>query len=226
MTQDLPMHLKRIELLPSALDIIRYLNRQPEHEAVVDDICDDLDIGDIRFGKAIRRLVTLGYVQMNAHLTYGLTHNGERAAQELATYDHTDDETLEETPEEAIRRVYIAVPRSLVAGQTVPVQIGFPEDTRFHRPIDVVLRLEALNADISQHEDKIIKLGQSVNTYALDMTPEWYDQARLKLQVFQLSADGEDLYVCGGMYVDLTVMAEGEPGETVAFAADLAFEGV
>lgn len=225
MTPELPMHLKRIEALPSALDILRYLYQRPNHEAEVDDICDDLNIGDIRFGKAIRRLVTLGYVQMNAHLVYGLTQNGEKASTELDTYDQAMEGVVQE-PERAVRKVYVAAPRTLVAGQPATLQIGFPGDARFTHSVDVVLRMETLNSTLAETEDQVIRLGSSQQVVDTDLTPDWFDQMRFKLQVFQLAADGEDLHTCGGMYVDLNVVAEGEPGEVVAFSTDLTFDGI
>ena len=225
MTQELPMHLKRIEALPSALDILRYLYQQPSHEAEVDDICDSLNIGDIRFGKAIRRLVTLGYVQMNAHLVYGLTQNGERSSAELAEFDNAT-EGIDQEPQRTVRKVYVAAPRSLVAGQQSTLQIAFAEDSRFRSPVEVVLRMETLNSTLAETDDRVIRLGSGQQIVDASLTPDWFDQMRFKLQVFQLSTDGEDLHICGGMYVDLNVQAEGMPGEVVAFSTELTFDGI
>ena len=77
---ELSMHLKKLETLPGALDIIRYLDESETGYADADDITYDLDMSSRRFGKATRRLVTNGYIQMRSDYVYELTRRGGRAA--------------------------------------------------------------------------------------------------------------------------------------------------
>jgi hypothetical protein len=84
---ELPFHLKTIEPLPGALDIIRYFGSIDSDTADVEEICDMLELSDRRFHKAIRRLVTKGYVMMDGDMIYRLTEQGLRAWDELSAYD-------------------------------------------------------------------------------------------------------------------------------------------
>ena len=86
--------------------------------------------------------------------------------------------------------------------------------------------METLNSTLAETDDKVIRLGSGQQIVDASLTPDWFDQMRFKLQVFQLSTDGEDLHICGGMYVDLNVQAEGMPGEVVAFSTELTFDGI
>lgn len=84
---ELPFHLKTIEPLPGALDILRYLGTLDSFTADADDICDSLDLSDRRFSKAIRRLVTKEYVVMDGDMVYRLTEQGQGAVEEIADFD-------------------------------------------------------------------------------------------------------------------------------------------
>jgi hypothetical protein len=53
--------------------------------------------------------------------------------------------------------------------------------------------------------------------------PQSYYQARIKLEVYQFSSGGDDLYNCGGMYVDVAVLESGDTGELIGYGADLEF---
>ncbi|HRL14494.1 MAG TPA: winged helix DNA-binding protein, partial [Aggregatilineales bacterium] len=73
---ELPFHLQTLEPLPGALDIIRFLGALDEPHADVEAICETLDMSDRRFNKAIRRLVTKGYVQMVGDMRFVIDREG------------------------------------------------------------------------------------------------------------------------------------------------------
>lgn len=221
---ELPLHLKQLQPLPSALDIIRFLNDQPEVTADLDVICDGLDISERRFRKAMRRLVTTGYAQMRSDFVYQLTQKGQLAAEELAEHDSKSPLADTDNGQKIQRQVVLAIPRTLVAGRETQIHIGFPADPekRFNPPADVVLRVSGTYADINA--DEMIQLGNDVARQSLKLTPDWYDQVRLKVEVFQLSPSGDDVSRCGGMYVDVDVTPDGDEGGWVAYSTDVEFD--
>jgi Mn-dependent DtxR family transcriptional regulator len=81
--------LQTLEPLTGALDIIRYFGTLEEMTAETSEIQRSLGLSDRSFDKAIRRLVTKGYVQMDGSRVYRLTEQGQRAVEELAAYDQS-----------------------------------------------------------------------------------------------------------------------------------------
>jgi len=217
--------LKRFEHLKGAFEIIRYLSKtdDPADEFV---ICEDLDMSDRRFSKAIKRLVTRGYVQMNVDREYYLTQNGEDAADELDDY-FADGGRQKNTGSNKInRRLLVALPRELGAGQTTDMFVGVePDDsTSLSAPADIVLRVSAVNALLSGNDDEMLKLNNDSLKQSLQLTPEMYTQVRVKVQVFQLAPNGEDITMCGGLYVDVNVSATEPQSNFVAYASDIALD--
>ncbi|NPV68137.1 MAG: hypothetical protein HPY64_13425 [Anaerolineae bacterium] len=76
-----------------ALDIIRYLARQDSYAAFDTEIIAALGLSDRAFGKALRRLVTREYVEMQYDGSYVLTQLGIEAAEAIAAHD---EEALQE----------------------------------------------------------------------------------------------------------------------------------
>ena len=113
MAQELSMNLKRLETLGSAFDIIRLLDSS-EYALDSYDVCEELAISERRFGKAIKRLVTTGYVTMDAERCYSLTDNGYEAAEELNEYfADGGGETDDGSSNKIQRRLILAVPQEI-----------------------------------------------------------------------------------------------------------------
>src|SRR5690606_22826113 len=93
---DLPSHLRALP--PSDVDVIRYLNKLDMKMAGVEDICEEVGLSERGFGKAIRSLVTKGYVVMDGDQIYRLTDQGSDVAEEIDLY-FGDEAILEDTPE-------------------------------------------------------------------------------------------------------------------------------
>ena len=223
---ELPIHLKVLEPLPGALDIIRLLGENENQPADVDWICDSLDMSDRRFGKAIRRLATTGYVQMNPDSDYLLTEKGIQAAQDLAEFDAAGPREEEVGENKVTRRLLVALPQTLVAGQTSEIAIGFQEDTDagLDAPTDVVLRVTTTHALLSGNGDEMLKLDNSSAHQNFHLTPEMYNEVRVRVQVYQLAPNGEDINMCGGLYVDVPVVGENTQAGLVAYGADIHFD--
>jgi DNA-binding MarR family transcriptional regulator len=225
---ELPFHLRTLEPLPGALDILRYIGHADNLSADKDELCDALGLSERGFSKAIRRLVTKGYLQMDGDMAYRLTEQGQRAVEELAAYDAaTGQETVtaDDTVTETQRRMIIALPSTLVADSPVRIALGFHEaqgDAAFDEsPADVVIRLSVVNGQPAS-EDMIFQLGELPTQQTLEITPDYYSQVRLRMEAFQLGSNPGDIFVAGGMYIDVPVTNAPEGQQpTVAYGTDI-----
>ncbi|MDX1992096.1 MAG: winged helix DNA-binding protein [bacterium] len=225
MAAELPFHLKTLEPLPGALDIIRYFGELDEPTADVDEICDALELSERGFSKAIRRLVTKGYVTMEGDMVYRLTEQGQQAAEELAEFDEATGGVRPDTgPKYVSRRLVMALPETLVAQQPAEVVVGFNEADLGHLMAgnaDLVLRLSVLNGKPDKPEDAPLVVSNMPVHRVFQVTPGSFTQMRLKVQVFQLNPDSDDVEVSGGMYVDVNVNGSASDAHTVAYGTDV-----
>lgn len=226
---ELPFHLKTIEPLPGALDILRYLGTLDSFTADADDICDSLDLSDRRFSKAIRRLVTKEYVVMDGDMVYRLTEQGQGAVEEIADFDAEMGNApivaaSASTSATAIsRRLIMTLPRTLAANQPHHVVIGFEEanpDQTLQEDAEMVMRFSIVNGQPDTPEDAVLKLPNSQVHHRFQVTPEAYTQIRLKVEVYQLDNYSGDISVAGGMYVDVDVDT-GRSSDLIAYGTDI-----
>ena len=226
---ELPFHLKTLEPLPGALDTLRYLIEQPDYSASVDTLQDELGVGSVTFGKAIRRLVTKSYVQMDSAESYRLTDAGRRAAEELLDYDAEYggvSSSHEDVNTDIAARLILVAPTPLVAGRKAEIMIGASledEDADgLNSGADLLVRLSAINADPSQTQDASLMLGGAPQSHAFSLTPQPYTAMRVRVEVYQMMPDDEEVVSCGGLYVDLPVTAQASPvGQPAAYGAPL-----
>lgn len=222
MTVEMPLYLKQLEPLPSALDIMRFFYKRNNQPADTVDVCEGLGISERRFSKAIRRLITNNYLQMLSNYTYELTRKGMQAARELAEYDANAPADTGIPDGKTARQLVIALPRLVVARQANPLHLGFAPASSSFTTADVIVRCTALHAAVSA-TDTMLKLGSSSYAHSLTLTPEAYTQIRLRVQVFQLSEFGDDLLNCGGMHVDVDVVRDGGKHPLVAYETRVLF---
>lgn len=218
---ELPFHLQTLP--PEALDVLRFFHEAGE-ESDVESICAGTGLSDRGFSKAIKRLVTKGYAAMVEVGIYRLTDNGVTVAGELAEYDANAPAHTEEDDTPTIqRRLVLAAPRTLPAGQPATVLVGFD---RADVGGDIVLQLSMLHGTVN---------GKRKDTFTLDTEPAHTQftvtaesgrrKARLKVEVFQLGPNPDDINEAGGMYVDVDIATSA--AELVAYATEvpiLAFE--
>ena len=245
---ELPFHLKTIETLPGALDILRYLGEVDDHTADVDEICNTLDLTDRRFSKAIRRLVTKGYVIMDGDMVYRLSEQGEDAVGELAEFDEAegnapisvriseDDEDEDDSIEQndfvrtsalgaVKRRLVLAIPATFTAHQVSNVVVGFnpaSADNTLNASTDMLLRFSVLNGTPQQPKELPITLSNEAAHQTIEVVPGAYTQMRLKVEVMQLDNFSGDISSVGGMYVDVDVSNLGaNNADLTAYGTDI-----
>lgn len=226
---ELPFHLKTLEPLPGALDTLRYLIDQPDYSAEVETLQDALGVGAVTFGKAIRRLVTKSYVQMDSAESYRLTDAGRRAAEELLTYDSATGGKGQKQGGRSVdipARLVVVAQHPLVAGQKAEITVGATLEDQLDAEdlgggADLLVRLSAINADPSQTQDASLVLGEIPLRHSFSVTPQPYTAMRVRVEVYQMMPDGEEVAPCGGMYVDLPVIAQAPAGQQAAYGASL-----
>lgn len=239
---ELPFHLKTIEPLKGALDIIRYLGQTDAHTVNSDEFCTELDLSERTFSKAIRRLVTKGYVVMDGDMEYRLTEQGQDAVEELLEYDMAAGagptfigdsakpdadaavSAYAASPQVVRRRLVMAVPAQAVVGQNHRVLVGFHDaapDAQADDVAQVVARVSVLNGDPQRPEDLIYVLGNEHAHEEVQVKPHPFTEFRIKVEVFQLGDDPGDISQVGGMYVDVPVVSGGGNSDLIAYGTDI-----
>jgi predicted transcriptional regulator len=224
---ELSYQLNTLKPLKGALDIIRFFGQLDRPTADSDEICDVLDLSYRSFGKAIRRLVTKGYMQMDGNQIYRLTEQGQKAVEELAAYDSEggdDEDAFSEEIKTITRRLVMALPQMLVAGQPTNVIVGFhpaSAEGTLEQPADMIVRLSVVNAEPAATQETTMSLSDAVEQHAFQIIPGLYTQVRLKVQTFQLGPNDDDISVAGGMYVDADVVASDGSADLMAYGADI-----
>src|SRR5262245_24353615 len=155
MPAELPIYLKQLEPLTGALDILRYLLNGAANG---DQLISDLNLSDRSFDKAKRRLVTNGYIAARSDGIMELTQKGMKVAAELVEYDANAEDNNSIGESKVSRRVLLAMPRMLTAGQAAQVIIGFEADSsgKSKNDADIVLRLSALHAKLNVEGDQML----------------------------------------------------------------------
>jgi DNA-binding MarR family transcriptional regulator len=224
---ELPYHLKTLP--DDALDVIRFLGTLEDATASVDDICDNVGLSDRGFGKVIRRLVTKGYVVMDGSQIYRLSEQGHEAVEELAAYDAAaplDADDDDQTVERIARRLVLVLPRTVVADEPTRVFVGFDPQPAMDDTADVVARLSVINGEPKTPQEQSFQLSSQAAHYPFWVTPGRHTQTRIRVQVFQLGPNPDDIFVSGGLYVDVNVAASADEGDhnLVAYGANIALE--
>jgi predicted transcriptional regulator len=220
---DLPSHLRALP--PSAVDVIRYLNKLDMKMAGVEDICEEVGLSERGFGKAIRSLVTKGYVVMDGDQIYRLTDQGSDVAEEIDLY-FGDEAILEGTTENETftRRLVLVMPGVLVANQAARVIVGFHPLAEQKTTAEVVVRVSVINGEPENPQEAIFDLTGAASWQDFLITPGAYSRVRVKAEAYQLGANPGDAAAAGGLYVDADVIARGEAGALAAYGADITIE--
>lgn len=224
---ELPYHLRTLP--PDALDVIRYFWSIDHTTATVDEICENVGLSERGFGKVIRRLVTKGYIVMDGNQIYRLTEQGHAAAEELASYDAVapvDDDEDEDEAERIPRRLVVVVPRLALAQEPARVVVGFTSGTGLSAPVELVTRLSVVHGEPSAPQEATFEVADQAVKKDFWFTPGRYTQARIRVQVFQLGPNPDDIVVCGGMYADIDVTASPDAAspELIAYGSDIVIE--
>jgi hypothetical protein len=180
-------------------------------------------------GKAIKRLVTRKFAEMDVHRRYQLTHKGLQLMQELQAYDaESAADDKEAQAEEALppavtpleRRLSVVVPEPLTAKLASKIYVGMATGIP-NGETALVVRVSAINAE-PETQQETLTVGQGDAYTAFEVTPGEFTEIRLRLEVLQPDEFSGDIHEVGGMYVDVDVTPnEDETGALAAFGTDV-----
>jgi len=112
------------------------------------------------------------------------------------------------------------LPRNFVYGTTSPLKIGISPSDEMTDSANLVVRVTPVHAELGEFNE-MATLDSSALIMETTITPEAYDKARIKVEVYQM--DNDDFSEVGGMYVDVVVVEEGDTGSEFAYTTDLTF---
>lgn len=210
-------------LPPHALDILRFLGERDNYAAFDGEIVEALALSDRGFGKAIRRLVTKEYVEMQYDGSYVLSRIGVEAAEAIAAHDEEalaetdleaddldtmlddEDEGEAEPIEPVTRNVIVVYPRHFKVGRPgyVFLRVDVPalEGPALQQPAELMVELHAdVAVDPARHEMRVPldEAGQSVRFM---LTPTAAGRFDARVEVYQVS--GLDTLEAGQFELDL-----------------------
>jgi predicted transcriptional regulator len=223
---ELPYHLKALP--PEALDVLRYFGSIDMPIAHAEDITEGVGLTDRTFGKVIRRLVTKGYLQMDGDQAYRLSDQGHKAVEELTEYEASGPavKTRREVATQAIpRHLVVVTPGAFVADKAAQVHVGFlaSDGDELDEPADVVARVSVINGEPTRPQEVAFQLENEEDHKALTVTPGRYKCLRIRVNLFQLGPNPDDIAVVGGLYVDVDVLPQADARATQwsAYGADI-----
>lgn len=218
------------KLPPEALDILRFFGRQGSTPTHTEDIIEGAGLTERSFGKGIRRLVTKMFVAMDGEQVYRLTERGKPLVAELLEFDlmaPPEDKARAargSEPRFIRRRALVVAPRTLTAGQPTNIFVGMDEadeDELVMGAINVLVRVEVLNGEPREARESALLVENRGVQQVFEITPGYYTQSRIRVQICQPEDETVDLDACGGLYVDLPVSSTPASTTLAAFGADL-----
>lgn len=201
----LPPELSR--MLPGSLAVLRYLGDEQIEGADSDTLAEGAGMSSRGVMKAIRALVTQGFLQMDANYVYYVTDKGSKAIEDLRQVDAAqpagaDAPASDQAPTE-IESELIAVLPDPIGTETTSLQIGLADAPAVRSASQLVLRLSASTGTISPQEIALdLKPGQPAPSVEAFFQPAGQaGQIRFRIEALQvLSMD--DVHPAGGMFLD------------------------
>ncbi|MEM6281103.1 MAG: winged helix-turn-helix domain-containing protein, partial [Chloroflexota bacterium] len=173
----LPFELQKLP--PPALAVLRFFIAHGNDPVDDVDIMDGADLSERSFSKAIKRLVTKKFAEMDNQRMYTLTDKGYDLMQELAKYDAEAGGGAAAALKPAApvpasvapvqRRMVVIVPEPLLAGQPSRLFVGI-NDGLDSGSADVMVRVSCLHAEPAQQDTAISVSRGSAHT-AFEVTP-------------------------------------------------------
>jgi predicted transcriptional regulator len=224
---ELPFELQKLP--GAALDVLRFFAQNDNQPADDLEIMDGAGLTERSFSKAIKRLITKKFAEMDAARMYKLTDKGVDLMDALLEYDEAHDGTTDEPaeaeaaaepPQPVQRRLTMVVPEPLKVGTTAQIFVGV-DDGFSGRSADVLLRVSALNGEPETQEQLLSLNGTAAHT-SFHVTAGEYKRIRLRVQAFQADEFSGDFHAAGGMYVDVDVTQDDDQeSQLAAYGTDV-----
>jgi hypothetical protein len=207
---ELPPELTRIPM--NSLDVLRYMGQHNVEAADADMLAEGTGMSERGIGKAIRGLVTKGYLNMDSNYVYYLTDKGQQAILDLAEYDAEQAASGgEEQPEKVVEASVIAVVSgSLKTGQPNQIQVGVNGSAHVREETQLVIRLNVVGGSATPPEVTLLLTpGQAPAPANITLQPGG-DSMRVRIEGVQLIGMA-DVHPAGGMFFDLNVSDQDTP---------------
>ncbi len=205
-----------------SLDIIRYLASCDSYAASDEAIIAGTALSERSFGKAIRRLVTREYVEMQVDGTYQLTRQGLDAAEAIAVHDEEAaaemsyseageiGEEEEAGPPSVTRSALAIFPRTFAAGRPgyffVRVEEAAEPETEL--PVDMLFRLSGDCEIFPEQDDAAVPPQAAADPVRFEITPAAAGDFNLKLEVYHITQS--DLISAGSLRLTLKAGSGGQ----------------
>lgn len=202
----LPYELTTIP--PQALEVLRFLGRANVDTADADELTAGANLSEKGFSKAIKRLVTKGYLTMGEARTYHLTPKGFKAIEDIQEYDINAPQNIQIAQDSITYDLCAVIPSTIAAQQKISIQVGLePQGIEIPaQETQLVLRFEVVDGEVSPREAVVaVSSSQSMAHTSVELKPNPNkSQLRFRIEAFQLN-DIDGLEVAGGMYIDIPI---------------------
>ncbi|HYO87629.1 MAG TPA: hypothetical protein VER79_03220 [Candidatus Limnocylindrales bacterium] len=229
---EIPLNLQ--SLPPEGLDVLRFFGATGQTSAHADEITERADLSDRAFGKAIRRLVTKGYLIMDGDQVYRLSDSGRRAVADMLEYDlvtppeERDSAASSASARSALRRLVLAAPLALKSGEPASVIVGFEgaeDDELLAGPAPLVVRFSVVHGEAGSPAETTMQVENRPVQQQFQVTAGPYTRVRLRVQLFQSDESGYEIEPCGGLYADVPVSTTAD-STLVAYGAPVTIRDV
>lgn len=179
-------------------DIIRYLAAQEKHAAFDADILAALEVSERGFRKALRRLVTKEYVEMQFEGTYALTDTGLEAAEIIGPADAPEPPPPDAppapvpepaAPEPTPRSLIVIFPRVLAADQPAYcfLRVDAPEQPILADPIGITARIQSECRTLPVLQQGVVPVDGPSQPIRFEVTAPAAGEFRATLEVFKVT---------------------------------------
>lgn len=220
---ELPPELTRIPF--ASLDVLRYMGQSGISSGDADSLAAGTGMSERGMGKAIRGLVTKGYLDMDNNYVYYLTEKGSKAIQDIAAYDASRPQGVKSADAGGAQQELIAItPDAIFAQQPATLQVGLNGLEDVTEESHLMLRFSALGGDVAPAQITLdLQPGQVPQPINAQVTASGdFNAVRVRLEVVQIIGEA-DVFQAGGMFFDIPLGQSG--GHLQAWYGSLSLQG-
>lgn len=190
----------------NALDVVRYMGRAGIDRADSATLAEGAGMSDRGIGRAIRGLVTKGYLNMDNSNVYFLTEKGLQAVNQVVEYDSANPSASQpQMAQQAVQQQLIAVsPSPIGARETSTLLFGMEGVAPVSDHSQLILRLSATSGSLSPAEVTLeLYPNQPIEPAETYYNPSGSSKAvRIRVEAMQL-VNMMDVHSAGGLFFDV-----------------------
>jgi predicted transcriptional regulator len=205
---ELPPELTRLP--PQSLDVFRYMGQTGVTQGDTDSLAAGTGMSDRGIKRAIRGLVTAGYLNMDDTYVYYLTEKGAKAVEDITEYDASQpDHAIAPDAAFVQHNLVVVMASPLGAQETSTLQLGVYDAPSVNVPSQLVLRLSATSGNISPNEITLeVNPDEEVEPGEAYYTPTGqHGKIRIRVEAMQI-VNVTDIHAAGGMFVEVDIASQ------------------